>query len=283
VAAKNVLGRGLKALIPEAAGKGGDLRVTLIPIGQIAPNPGQPRKKFSPEALEELTASIRDRGVLQPILVRRSVSGYELIAGERRWRAATQAGLVEIPAIVKEAGREDSLAIALIENVQREDLNPIEAAGAYHTLAEQFGLSQDDVARLVGKDRTSVANYLRLLKLPLAIQEDVSEGRLSMGHARALLALPERHRQVAARDTVIARGLSVRATEDLIRSLTRERASPASQRKASDPNVAAIEDDLRRRLGTKVALTTRGAGGAITISYHSPEELERLLEILLGG
>jgi ParB family chromosome partitioning protein len=281
---KKALGKGLSALIPErrTAGTPG---VTLIPVDGIAPNPHQPRKSFREESLKELAESIRTQGVLQPVLVKMSPSGYELIAGERRWRAAILAGLREIPALIKEAGREESTVMALVENIQRENLNPIEAALAYQSLADDFGQNQEEIARLVGKDRVSVANYLRLLKLPLAIQDDLATGSLSMGHARALLALTERKEQLHVRDLVVNRGLSVRETEALVRKVAQGsgRKSDTHRHKSADPHMASIQEDLKRRLGTKVQIMPKGAGGSIQIQYHSADEFERLLEQLLGG
>jgi ParB family chromosome partitioning protein len=280
---RNALGKGLSALIPgRPPGEGpATPAVSLIPIDRISPNPHQPRKQFEPQALDELVESIRTRGVLQPVLVRKSAAGYELIAGERRWRAATQAGLKEIPALVKEAGKEESLVLALVENLQRENLNPIESARAYQDLADEFHLSQEDIARLMSKDRASIANYLRLLKLPLAIQEDVATGRLSMGHARALLALPDHARQQAARDQVIARGLSVRETEELARKVARPGRRLKPRKGATDPHLFAAEEELKRTLGTKVHIKRQGTRGMIQIHFHSDDELNRLVDHLM--
>ena len=278
---RKVLGKGLKALIPdkpveETSG------ITMIPVQLISPNPQQPRKRISPELLNDLVESIRAQGLLQPVLVKKSASGYELIAGERRWRAGQMAGLEEIPALIKEAGRQDSLAMALVENIQRENLNPMEAATAYQSLVSEFSLTQEEVAGMVGKERASVANYLRLLKLPLAVQEDLAEERLSMGHARALLGLPGKGEQLEAREIVLAGGLSVRETEELVKKLTRKKRPGDRGRAAPDPHLAAIQEELIRGLGTKVKIDGRSRGGSIRIFYHSPEELERLLEVLLG-
>jgi len=276
-----VLGKGLKALIPdkpveETAG------VTMIPVDLISPNPQQPRKKISQELLNDLADSIRSDGLLQPVLVKKSASGYELIAGERRWRAVQMAGQKEIPALVKEAGRQDSLAMALVENIQRENLNPMEAAAAYQSLVSEFDLTQEEVAGRVGKDRASVANYLRLLKLPLAVQEDLAEGRLSMGHARAILGLPGKREQLEARDAVLAGGLSVREAEGLVKTLSRKKKTGKRDRTPPDLHMAAVQEDLIRSLGTKVKIEGRSKGGSIRIYYHSPEEFERLLEAILG-
>jgi ParB family chromosome partitioning protein len=278
---RKALGKGLSALIPERAG-GENPGVSLLPVDRISPNPYQPRKKISPEALEELVESVKTQGILQPILVRKSATGYEIIAGERRWRAAAQAGLKQIPAVIREADREGSLVMALVENIQRDDLNPMEAAGSYFRLTDEFGKSQEEVARLVGKDRATVTNYLRLLKLPAIVQDDLADGRLSMGHAKALLSLPDSERQIEARERVLAKGMSVREAEALMKKLARAKMS-SRPKKAPDTHLSYIQDELKRRLGTKVLLKGKGRGGTIQIQYHSAEDLERILEILLGS
>lgn len=280
---RKVLGRGLGALIPsrpQEISQG----PTMIPIDRIAPNPQQPRKVFDPTALAELVESVKSQGILQPVLVKPVAGGYELIAGERRWRAATMAGLREIPALVKEAGREESLVMAMIENLQREDFNPIETATGYQGLIDEFGLTQEEVAGRMGKDRASVANYLRLLRLPQVVQEDLSEGRLSMGQARALLSIPEPERLLAARETILARGLSVREAEALVRKFQAGAARKGRPRAAAaaDPNLRALEEESSRRLGTKVRILPKGQGGTLEITYYSAEDLERVLERILG-
>ncbi len=280
---RKALGKGLSALIPgrQPAEGPGTPAVSLIPIDRISPNPYQPRKQFDSQALEELVESIRARGVLQPILVKKSAAGYELIAGERRWRAATQAGLKEIPALVKEAGKGESLALALVENLQRENLNPIEAARAYQDLTNEFGLHQEEIAHLIGKDRASIANYLRLLKLPLAIQEDVAAARLSMGHAKALLTLPDHARQQAARDQIVTRGLSVRESEELARKLTRATGKRKQKPVNADPHLFHLEEELKRTLGTKVHIARQGSRGVIQIHFHSDDDLDRLVDHIM--
>ncbi len=278
---RKALGKGLKALIPEKPNEGSPGSI-LIPVDSISPNPYQPRKRMAPKPLDDLEESIRSQGLLQPVLLKRSASGYELIAGERRWRASRKAGLKEIPALIKEAGRQDSLAMALVENIQRENLNPVDSALGYQALVQEFGLTQEEVARTVGKDRTSIANYLRLLKLPSSVQEDLYEERLSMGHARALLSLTDRKDQLEIRDRIVAGGLSVRDAEKLVRKAGRRKTQAGRKASPRDPHLDSLESDLKRRLGTKVKITTRRKGGSIQINYHSADEMDRLLDILLG-
>ncbi len=284
---RNALGKGLSALLPERKTPTGSAGILQIPLDQISPNPSQPRKKFAPEALAEMVESVKVHGILQAVIVKRSPSGFELIAGERRFRAAREAGLAEIPAVVLEVGQKESLAIAVVENLQRENLNPIEEAAAFQRMSQELGMTQEEIARIVGKDRASVANYLRLLKLPAAVQEDLAEERLSMGHARALLSLPEHRDQVRLRDRIVAEGSSVREAEEMVaRTLAEVRGKVARKgppRKAGrDLHLASIEESLKRRLGTKVTLSGSGDKGMIQIHYHSLEELNRVLD-LLGG
>ncbi|HEB66124.1 MAG TPA: ParB/RepB/Spo0J family partition protein [Chloroflexi bacterium] len=274
------LGKGLDALIPgsDSASRG----VRQLPVEAIRPNPRQPRTRFQPEDLEELAASIREHGVIQPLIVTRGPEPgqYTLIAGERRLQAARQAGLKRVPAILREASEQELLELALIENVQRADLNPLETAEAYRQLREDFGLSHEEIARRVGKSRSAVTNTLRLLEAPPSVQQAVLEGDISEGHARALLGLPTPQAQAAALQTVLAKGLTVRQTEDLVRKLKGER--PASRRKAEpSPALRDIEARLRARLGTKVSLKHGKKGGTITLHYYSEEELEALLARLL--
>ncbi len=270
---KAALGRGLGALIPDSR-----QAVQEIEVGRIKPNPDQPRKSFDRTSLEELAASIREKGVLQPVMVRRGGEDeYYLIAGERRWRAAAIAGLEKIPVIIKESGPGESLELALIENIQRDDLNPMETAEAFQRLIEEFGYTQEELSRRVGKDRATVANYLRLLKLPVEIKGLVRDERLSMGHAKAIVSLPTRRLQVDAARAVVKKGLSVRETEALCRRLT----APEKGKRAKDPDIVELEERLKRSLGTKVRIRHRGKGGRIEIEYYSLEELDRLLETLL--
>lgn len=289
---RNVLGRGLEALLGEAgppaegqvkplAEPGPDQLVSL-PLDQIQPNPDQPRHQIDQAGLAELAQSIRSHGLLQPLLVSlRPEGGYHLIAGERRWLAARQAGLERVPCLVREAARADRLALALIENIQRQDLNPIEEAQAYARLQDDFGLTQEQIAQAVGRDRATVANYIRLLKLPPAVQSDLLENRLSMGHARALLGLAASPpKLLAARAKVLHRRLTVRQTERLVEQMR----NPARVRPRPPAFVQlkAEEDELRARLGTKVSVIRRGQTGRIVIEFFSDEELSRLLDFFKG-
>jgi ParB family chromosome partitioning protein len=272
---KAALGKGLNALIPE---KGED--ILYLDIERVLPGKQQPRKVFHEESLKELSQSIKEKGVLQPIIVSRTGDGsFTLIAGERRWRAAMLAGLKKIPALIKNVASEDSLEIALIENIQREDLNPIETAEAFNKLLKDFNLTQDELSERVGKERATVANYLRLLKLPDEIKTMLYNGSLTMGHARALLSVEGRANQVEAARKILKNGLSVREVESIAKKISRH-GRPAKKR---DPQIASLEEKLIRQLGTKVRLLHRGnKGGRIEIEYYSLEELDRLLEILMG-
>ncbi|MFZ5476102.1 MAG: ParB/RepB/Spo0J family partition protein [Myxococcota bacterium] len=280
------LGRGLAALIGTEAAEAAPDRDQLVRLApaQLVPNPEQPREVFATSALEELAASMRVHGVLVPLVARRDErGGYVLIAGERRWRAAQLAGLADVPVVVraKPPSAAEQLELALIENLQREDLDPIEAALGYQRLVRKYGHSQEEVARQVGKDRATVANALRLLKLPEAGLRALREGRISAGHARALLSVeePEQFAEVLA--TVIARELSVRATERLVRALKQ----PKPTKKAGpDRAVARLGEQLTRALGTRVALQPRkGGGGRIVIDWHDGSDLDRLVGMLRGG
>ncbi len=277
------LGKGLDALIPGGESRLPGNSVALLPVDAIRPNPRQPRSHFSEEALDELAASIREHGVIQPLIVAQAPEGegYVLIAGERRLQAAKRAGLTRVPALVREASEQQLLELALIENVQRADLNPLETAEAYRQLHEEFGLSHEEIARRVGKSRVAVSNTLRLLKLPLAVQKALLEGRITEGHARALLGLASPEAQEAALRTVENKRLTVRQTEELVRRLQGERPS-ARPRKTAAPELRDLEARLETTLGTRVRLTRTRKGGAITIYYYSDEELEALLH-KLGG
>jgi len=272
---RQALGRGLEALIPA---RREELGIVEIPLVEIRPSQFQPRKRFNDKKLEELTASIRARGVLSPVIVRQAPGGYELVAGERRVRAAERAGLQHVPAVVREISNAEMLEVALIENLQREDLNPIEEAEVYRRLTEEFGLKQEDVATRVGRDRASISNTLRLLKLPQKVQADVIEGTLSAGHGRALLALESRDLQLKARQAVIGGDLSVRATELLVKRL---KATPAGQRRILSrqaPELARAEEQLRRALATKVRIVRTGRRGRIEVEFYSEEDLDRLIQ-----
>lgn len=277
---KRGLGRGLSALIPGAEGSGA--AALEIPLAELESNPLQPRRRFEPAALEELAATIRAHGVLTPVVVRRAAHGYQVVAGERRVRAARLAGLTRIPAIVKEASNAQALEMALVENLQREDLNPVEAAEAYRRLIEEFGLTQEDVAGRLGRDRSSVANALRLLRLPRRLREDLAAGILTEGHARALLGLEKAADQLRARDLIVKRGLTVRAAEALVRRLRRGARGPGGRPAGSDPNLQALEDQLRVALGTRVRIVRDGQGGTVQVSFFSDEDLTRLVEIMAG-
>jgi len=285
---RRVLGRGLGALIPQktpetpphaaAAPQGGLLQ---LDIEKIVPSPHQPRKEFAADKLEELSASISARGLIQPVIVRPLGDGrYELIAGERRWRAAGQAGLVKIPAVVRNAESAEAMELALIENIQRENLNPIETARAYQHIAEMFDFSHEEIAAKVGKDRTSITNLLRLLNLPQEIQGDVASGALTMGHARALLGIDGREAQLAARTAVLAKGMSVRETELFVKRLSGPRRKNPGIETKNNIYIKELENSIRSALGTKVMIRHRGKGGVIELHYYSVEELDRLVNHL---
>lgn len=275
------LGRGLEALLGptrEEAEREGSL--VELPLSQIRPNPFQPRQDVDPVALEELKASIRQAGLLQPIVVRGASDGaYELIAGERRLRAAVKAGLSKVPVVVREASDHDSLQLALIENVQREDLNAIEEAQAYRRLQEEFHLGQEEIAQKVGKSRPAVANSMRLLQLPEEVQREVVAGRLSAGHARALLSLERAAVIAAAAREVIAKGMSARDVEKLVRRLKGVRRLKRSAA-LLDPDLRSFTEKLQRCLGTKVRLIHRGNRGKIEIEYYSLTDLERISHVI---
>jgi ParB family transcriptional regulator, chromosome partitioning protein len=275
------LGRGLAALIPQRAPS---LPVTIdVPIARVRPNPLQPRKRFDADGLATLASSIAEHGVIQPIVVTETIDGYQLVAGERRLRAAQAAGLDRIPAVVRQLADREQLEVALVENLQREDLDPLETADAYRQLIEEFGFTQDDLAARVGRARSTVANTLRLLDLAPGIQAAVADGRLTEGHGRALGGLsPELQDRVL--DSVIGQELSVRQTEELVRRLREPRPEPSGPPdRRSDPDMERVEEDLRRSLGTKVSLARSRRGGRIVIEYYSDEELGRLYERLTGG
>lgn len=272
---KAALGKGLDALIPDK-GDG----ILQIEIDRILPGREQPRKRFDETALKELSASIRERGVLQPIIVSRTGDGtFSLIAGERRWRAAALAGLKKIPAIIKNVASKDSLEIALIENIQREDLNPVETAEAFDRLMKEFSMTQEALADRVGKERATVANYLRLLKLPDEIKDLLYTGKLSMGHAKALLAIEGRMNQVEAARIIVRKGLSVREAEALAKKPPKKQTRKSIEK---DSQIKSLEDKLIRQIGTKVRIVQKTKkSGKIEMEYYSLEELDRLLDILM--
>ena len=280
---KSGLGRGLGALIPGGENALAENGVMLVSVDLVLPNPRQPRSMMHPEELQDLTASIREHGVLQPLIVTPGdMQGrYILIAGERRLQAARLAGLASVPVLVRQATDQQRLELAIIENVQRSDLSALEQAEAYRQLAEDFDLSHEEIAARVGKSRVAVTNTLRLLKLPDAVKNALIEGRVSEGHARALLALPTPEAQTAALRTVIAQELNVRQTEELVRKLSGEKPS-RKPKPAAVPEVAELEERLRTSLGTKVTLRSGRKGGTVTIHYYSDEELNALMERLLN-
>jgi len=275
------LGRGLDALIPDRDHPS-PIGTNYIPLDRIVPNPRQPRARFDPGELVELAASIKEHGILQPLLVTYDdpTDTYILIAGERRLLAARHAGLDNVPAIVREASEQERLELALIENLQRTDLTPLEAAEAYRQLVEDFTLTHEEVAARVGKNRATVTNTLRLLKLPPALQQALVDGQISEGHARALLALPTPESQEAALRTVTKLELNVRQTEDLVRKLSGLRPARALKQPPS-PEIAALEEKLRNRLGTKVKLNRFHKGGSLVIHFYSDEELDSLIQAIL--
>ena len=284
---KRGLGRGLEALISSSpALEPTTPGLTMVDVDDIEPNPHQPRTRLNTEALQELAASIREHGLIQPLVVtvRQGDRGpgfpaYQLIAGERRWQAAKMAELRQIPVIIKEATRQQLLELALVENIQRADLNPLEEATAYHHLVEEFGLTQEQVATKVGRNRVSVTNSLRLLRLPTEIQELLAEGRLTEGHARALLGLDRLQDQQKLAALVEKQGWSVRQTEEAVRRL-RTKAAPKAQRRAA-PETEALEKSFREALGTKVNLMRGRRGGKLTIFFYSEEELQALYDLLV--
>jgi ParB family chromosome partitioning protein len=275
------LGRGLAALIPQRAStNGGSIE---IPLARIRENPRQPRLRMDDEALVGLAESIHQHGVIQPILVTETIDGYTLVAGERRVRAARMAGLDRIPAIVRQLADRQQLELALVENLQREDLDPMEAARAYRQLMDEFSFTQEDLATRVGRARSTVANTLRLLELHQAVQDAVAAGSITEGHARAIGGLPP-EAQALAVATVLSDDLSVRQTEELVRRVREPRVTPDAVRgTAADPDVERVEEDLRRSLGTKVRLTRTRRGGRIVIEYFGEDELARLYQRLVGG
>ena len=270
------LGRGLGALLSATPELGGSIAIE-IPISSISPNPNQPRKDFNDNHLRDLADSLRNSGVLQPVVVRRFGEGYQLIVGERRWRAAKLAGLERVPAVVRDATDAESLELALVENLLREDLNPIEEAEAYQRLLAEFAWTQEQLAQRVGRDRSSISNCLRLLKLPDVIQEDLRTGRLTMGHARALLPLPGAVEQLKLREEILSHSWSVRATEA---DVQRSRHRPARRVNRRSPELSAIEDALRSALLTRVRLIGSDKAGRIEIAFTTREELDRLVELI---
>ena len=276
---KATLGRGLDALLPKENREQG---LTLVSIHEIRPNTRQPRKDFDDDTIAELTASIKEKGIIQPIVVRQSGSGYEIIAGERRWRAAQRAGIVKVPVVIKDATDMEALELALIENLQREDLNPIEEASGYQHLIDVYGLTHEEVSVQIGKDRSTITNHLRLLKLSEEAKRALIEGEITAGHARALLGLESLADANLVLQAIRKKKLSVRTTESLIRNLSREKRSgikPVS----TDPYMERIADDLKGALSTQVRIIYNKGKGRIEIDFYSDDELERLVSTVLGN
>ena len=299
---RKALGKGLSALLPgRSFGQTGAATASApassstpapsapppskLPIEAIQPNPMQPRVVFQPERLEELAASIRANGIIQPLIVRRHETQFQLVAGERRWRAAKLAGLKDVPVVIQEIADPLLLELALIENIQREDLNAIETARAYERLGRDLGLSQEEIGRRTGKDRTSITNALRLLKLPPEVQLLLAEHRLSMGHARAILGLPTAGEQIEVAEKAAAQGFSVRQVEALVQDLTSDRSRTGGKKeKALDPNVRAAIEEMERALGTRVRIVELSEQrGRIEIEYYSQTDLDRLFQQITGG
>lgn len=280
---KKGLGRGLSALIPDIDEPTGN-PPNLVEIDTIAPNPRQPRRTFNEAQIDELASSIREKGVIQPLLVRRNTHGYELIAGERRLRASIKAGIHRVPIAILEATDSESLQLALVENLQREDLNPIDESLAYQRLKEEFGLSQEEIAIKVGKSRPAVANTLRLSLLPAEVQREVAAGRLPAGQARAILGLEHEPLIIAAAREILSKGLSTREAENLVKRLKSPRGR-RGQGNGTDPHLISLIETLQRLLGTKVRLLhkTRSGKGKIEIEYYSAEDFERIIGKLTDG
>ncbi len=273
---KTALGKGLEALIPAKED------IVKIDVQKIIPNEHQPRRIFKDDSLNDLASSIKEKGVLQPVIVQRIGEGtFKLIAGERRWRAAMIAGLKEVPALIKDVSSQDAVEIALIENIQREELNPVETADAFNRLIKDFQLTQEELSKRVGKDRATISNYLRILRLPDEVKTYINNESISIGHAKALLTLENKQKQIEAAKEIVKRGLSVRETEALCKRLSQ----PLKPKKKKEklPEVEDLEHRLTQSLGTKVRIHHKNKRGKIEIEYYSLEELDRLLEILMKG
>jgi ParB family chromosome partitioning protein len=280
---KRALGRGLDALIPDI--ETSDLEPTSFfycDVDAISPNPYQPRRTFTEDELNSLASSIKEKGVIQPLVVRPAATGYELIVGERRWRSARLAGLKQIPVVVKDVSSAEMLELALVENIHREDLNPVEKAEAYHQLMEEFGLTQEKVAKRVGRDRSTVANFLRLRNLPKEIQADLINNTLTMGHARALIGADTPAQQKAAWRRIVSEDLSVRAAEALVKRLktSKGKASRSKTASSTDVYMQSMADDLTRHLGTKVRIVQQGKRGRLEIEFYGSDDLDRLIALL---
>lgn len=290
---RRVLGKGLSALLPSrpssapAAAPAAVVATTMglqnLPLDAIQANARQPRTVFHQEKLFELAESIKANGILQPLLVRKLGEGFEIVAGERRWRAARIAGLATVPVLIQDVADDNILTIALIENIQRDDLNAIETAVAFDRLSRELQLTHEEIGRRTGKDRTTITNFLRLLRLPEDLQAMLGDGRLSMGHARAILGLPTEELQRSVAEKVVSQGLSVRAAERLVQSMTEPREIKEDQIVQIDPNVKAAEEELQRVLGTRVSINAKNLKrGRIEIEYYSQDELQRIYQMLVG-
>ncbi len=284
---KKGLGRGLEALLGDLEspftedGTGeASKEVAEISIKLIKPNKSQPRKTFDQEKIEELAASIKEHGVIQPIILRKSGEGYEIVAGERRWRASREAGLKEIPAIVRDITDRENMIFAIIENLQREGLNPVEEAEGFQEMIEQYNLTQEEVSKSVGKSRPYITNQLRLLKLPVEIRKMLTEGQITTGHAKVLITINDEERQIALAEEIILKGLSVRALEKLIKGQT-EKNKPAKTLKSKTPEAELLERELETKLGTKIKITENGNNGAIEVRYFSIEDRDRIIEMMM--
>jgi ParB family chromosome partitioning protein len=278
------LGKGLGALLPEL-GEGEAKTLLYCGIEEIIPNRSQPRKHFDESKLKELADSVKEKGILEPLIVRRIDQGYELIVGERRWRAAQKAGLKEVPVLVKEIEGREALELSLIENLQREDLNPLEEAEAFRRLTEEFGINQAELGARLGKDRTTIVNALRLLKLPSEVKDQLLHNRITSGHARAILSLGNKEKQKELCRLIIQKGLSVREAEALAKRWSEKPKKPAAIAKKKDElesQLTNLQDSLRQHLGTKVHIAHKGKGGKIEIEYYSSADLERIVETILG-
>ena len=277
---KKALGKGLNAFIPEEYGILKEEKYAELDIDQLKPNPLQPRLKFSQDSIDELSRSIKESGVLQPIIVAPEADGYRIIVGERRWRAAQRIGLKKIPVLIRIMSNEKQLESSLIENLHREDLNPLEIALAYQKLIQELDYTQEEIAQKVGKDRTSVTNYLRLLRLPKEIQDCLGEGKISMGHARALLSLEDSPLQISLCQQIIEENLSVRDAERMIQRLKRKLSAKKSRE--ADPDLLALQEELLKILGTKVSISGTQDKGVIKVYYFSMEDLDRIFEKIKG-
>ncbi|MDD5224672.1 MAG: ParB/RepB/Spo0J family partition protein [bacterium] len=277
---RKALGKGIAALIPESPPEGGE-KILSLSLDEILTSPWQPRRTIDPEKITELAKSIQESGIIQPITVRRTSAGFELVAGERRWRASREAGLTHVPAIVREVTDAESLMLSLIENIQRNDLNPIEEAQGYARIAEEFNLSQEEIAQKMGKDRATVANFLRLLKLPEEVRKEIQKGTLSAGHGRALLALEGAPAQREIARQIIARGLSVRAVEEIIHRTKTGKKKTSVPLTPLEAQIRHVVEELKRKLRVRVEIQGRGRKGKLVVYYSSEEELARVVDQIL--